>query len=239
RLTQLGNARYDVLARDYYKVFVVKRELFDSLAGPQKPVTPTPQGQPSRGDPAALQNLLSSARDAFMSGDLDRVAGVAADMQKAFREQGMNDGADLARQVEQAARARDMKALETLGPRMAQLAVPGTGGPSQPRVAAAPPAPVSDDIILKAIDAEDPVKIVTQYLPPQVTQEMGVEDPARLKLMLIAYFLQTHLQTALDPVFLISEYKKGDIQVYPASIISNLAKLLPIELLSGEINTKR
>lgn len=234
RLTQLGDARHQVLTKDYYKVLVVKRELLEKLAGPVSLSSP---GQAVPGDPAALLNLLSSARDAFMSGDLDRVARVAAEMQKAFRERGMNEGADLARQIEQAARARDMRALETLGPRLAQFAIPGAGGPAPPGGAGPPLMPIPGDVLLRAIDAEDPAKALAQYVPPQAIQEMGGGNPAELKLMLIVLLFQTRFQAEFDPLFLLSEYKRGNIQIYPDTTISTMVKLLPIG--PGQMNSNR
>lgn len=236
RLTQLGDARYDALARDYYKVFVVKREILERLAAPVKAASPgsqAPQGQGSQQDPAAIQKLLLSARDAFASQDLDRVARAAADLQKAFRDRGMNEGADLARQLEQAARAKDLRTLEALGPRLAPFAT-GGGGPGIPGTGGSPgggppPLPIAGDAILKVIDAEDPARALAQYLPQQAVQEMAGGSVATLKLMLIAYLFQNRFQNGLDPMFLLQEYGKGTIQVYPATTISTLLKLVPLE----------
>lgn len=230
RLTQLGDARYGALTRDYFKVFVVKREFLEKLAAPVKPATPGTQGQASQQDPAAIQKLLASATEAFMSNDLDRLARTAADLQKAFKERGLNDGADLARQLEQAARARDLNTLRTLAPKLAQFASPLGGGQGSLGAGAPPSLPISGDIILKVIDAEDPAKLLAQYLPQQAIQELSGGNTANLKLMLIAYLLQTRFQNGFDPMFLLLEYNRGSIQVYPATTISNLLKVVPLEL---------
>lgn len=241
RLTQLGDAKYLSLAKDYYKVFIIKRDLLEKLAiaikpPPLAPVgTPVPYGQSSPQDPAAVQRLLSSAYDAFMSGDLDRVARTAADLQKAFRDRGINDGAELARQIEQAARAKDAKTLESLGPRLIQyastgggLGAPGLGGPPGGGL---PTLPISGEVILKVIDADDPAKVLGQYLPARTIQDLIGGNTTNLKLMLIAYLFQVRFQNGLDPMFLISEYKKGTIQVYPDSTLSTIVKLIPTEPL--------
>lgn len=240
-----GPARYSALAQDYYKVFVVKREFLEKLAAPVKPppqATPGPQTpgiQSGRQDNAAIQNLLTSAGAAFQSGDLNKVASVATELQKAYRDRGMTEAADLARQLEQAARAKDMKALAALGPRLMQLSSPGSGGPLAPGSSGGlPMLPVSGDVIMKVIDADDPAKMLLPYLPQQSIQEMGGGDPARLKLMLVGYLLLSRFQTNFDPIFVVSEYRKGHIEIYPESNISALVKLLPVEQPDEMVNPK-
>lgn len=236
-LAQPGEGRYDALTRDYYKVVVVKREFLEKLAAP---IRPAPQGQPSQQDPATLQKLLSSARDGFLANDMDKVARSAGDLQKAFRDRGMNDAADLSRQIAQAARARDSKTLEALGPRLLQLAsaggIPGLPGAGVPPGVGTPALPVAGDIILKVVDAEDPAKLLAQYLPQQAIQEMSGGNMAVLKLALVGYLLQNRLQSGFDPIFLLQEYQNGDIQVYPATTISTLARLIPTGLPGQGVN---
>lgn len=158
RLTQLGDAKYLSLAKDYYKVFIIKRDLLEKLATSIKPPplapvgTPAPYGQSSPQDPATVQRLLSTL-------------------------------------------------------------------------------PVSGEVILKVIDADDPAKVLGQYLPARTIQDLVGGNTTNLKLMLIAYLFQVRFQNGLDPMFLISEYKKGTIQVHPDSTLSTIVKLIPTEPL--------
>ncbi|HLB12822.1 MAG TPA: hypothetical protein VJO15_07690 [Dehalococcoidia bacterium] len=230
RLTQLGNTRYESLAKDYYKVIVVKRGFLEKLAGSLK--APSPGLPGTQRDAAVIQELLMAARDAFMTNDMDRLARTAVDLQKAFRDRGMSEGADLARQIEQAARARDLKALGTLAPRLLQFAVPGgsglPGAGGLSGLAWLPALPVSGDVILKIIDAEDPAKELSPYLPAQTIQELSGGSVTNLKLVLIAYLLQARFQSGIDPLFLVSEYRSGNLEVYPASTISTLLRFAPL-----------
>lgn len=226
-----GNARY-TSGQTYYKAFVVKREFLEKLAASARPVGYTPQAQqnPQAGQrDASLQTALSSIRDALQSGDMDKASRAAADLQKAYRDRGMGDAADLARQVEQAARAKDASALAALGPRIAQMAA------SNAMMAMGPASllsgtPISGDVLLKIVDAEDPAKLLAPYLPQQVIQDIGGGDPARLKLLVIAYLAQNRFQTGFDPFFVLSEYRSGNIQIYPETSVSALVKLLPLDL---------
>ncbi len=233
-----GRARYSSLARDYYKVFVVEREFLERLASPSP--TQQPSGQTGSPDNAALQSLLNSARDAFLAGDMAKLATSAAELQKAYGDRGMKEASDVARQVEQAAKAKDTKALAALGPKVMQLAATGVGGTVLPGQAGAGVSvlPVSSETIMKAIDSDDPAKVLLPYLPQQTVQEMSGGNAATLKLMLIAYLLASRFQNSLDPMFVISEYQRGDIQVYPETNVSTVLKLLPIDLLNDQLYSK-
>ncbi|MDP2661713.1 MAG: hypothetical protein Q8R28_13380 [Dehalococcoidia bacterium] len=243
-----GDARYKALAKTFYKVFVVKQAFLEKLVSDTKSAqsvqtSQSPQGQPSPQENAAIQNLLVSAASAFQAGDMNKLASVAVDLQKAYRDRGMNDAADLARQIEQAARAKDLSSLATLGPRLAQLAIAGAGGvvsstTAGPSGGATPGMPVSGDIMLKAIASDDPVKVVLPYLSQQTIQQLGGGDPARLKLMLVAYLLGIRFQNSFDPIFLLSEYRNSDLQIFPESTLSALVRLLPLDQLIQQLNTK-
>lgn len=89
---------------------------------------------------------------------------------------------------------------------------------------------ISGDVLLKIIDSEDPAKLLAPFVPQQVIQELSGGDPARLKLLAITYILQNRFQGGLDPLFILSEYRNNDIQVYPETSVSFLLKLLPLDL---------
>ncbi len=243
-----GDARYKALAKTFYKVFVVKQAFLEKLVSDTRPgqslqTSQNPQGQPAPQDNAAIQNLLVTAASAFQAGDMAKLASVAVDLQKAYRDRGMNDASDLARQIEQAARAKDLTSLATLGPRLAQLAIAGAGGVVSSAIAGSslgttPGMPVSGDIMLKAIASDDPVKTVLPYLSQQTIQQLGGGDPARLKMMLVAYLVGVRFQNSLDPIFLLSEYRNGDLQVYPDSTLPALVRLLPLDQLIQQFSTK-
>jgi hypothetical protein len=221
RLERLGQARYDSLTREYYKVFVLKTEFLEDLA----PAGGGPSLAKAPGQSQAILGLLAAGDEAYTKGDMQQLARVAAQMQEFFRQGGMEEALSLARQIEQAARAGDMKAIQALGPRLAQLARPAGG-----LVA----SPLPREAILKVMESEDPAKLLAQYLPPQALQGMGSGSPAEVKLMLLAYLMQSR---GFDPVFLLKEYQAGHLQVYPATPISTLAKLLPMGLFLETVPT--
>lgn len=92
------------------------------------------------------------------------------------------------------------------------------------------PAGIPGEIIAEVLRSPKPLDILTQNQAPGILAAGLPVKPEELKAMLLLSLVQG---LDLDPLFLIGEFRQGNIFIYPDSTISNLAKLafsfVPVE----------